>query len=173
MNDHADEGRTSRPTSGPVGHRIASTTADRPGISVDQLAQFRSTMAEAVAELQQTTDLLRAQSATFLTEVEHERAHLRAERQRAEAAYAERARDGQAGDARRELQKRIDDDQTTWRDVISGADRHWSASEVRSELVSDARAHVDAIEDSDPELAQRYRAHAQLREGDRNGEWRD
>jgi hypothetical protein len=145
----------------------------RPRVSADQLAQFRATMAEAMAELQQTTEELRAQSATFLAEVEQERQRLRADRERAEAEYAEQARDGQAGDARRELQERIDNDETTWREVISGADDHWSAREVRAELVTDARSEIDAIEESDPDLAQRYRAHARLRDGDPNGEWHD
>lgn len=154
-------------------HRGGPSVPPGRGISADQLAQFRATMAEAMAELQQTTDELRAHSATFLAEVEQERARLRAERERAEVAYAEQARDGEAGDARRELQKRIDDEETTWREVISGADEHWSAREVRSELVGDARAEIDAIEESDPELARRYREHARLRDGDRNGEWRD
>lgn len=144
-----------------------STTPD------EQLAQFRASMAEAMAELQQATDELREQSATFLAEVEQERARLRSDRERAEAEYAEQARDGGAGEARRELQERIDDDETTWRDVISGADEHWSAREVRAELVGDARAEIDAIEESDPELAQRYRAHAGLRRDERTGEWHD
>ncbi len=159
------------PTDGTRAHGPAGPV--RPRISADQLAHFRATMAEAIAELQQTTEEIRAQSATFLAEVEQERARLRAQRERAEAEYAEQARDGEAGDARRELQRRLDADETTWRHVISGADDHWSAREVRSELVSDARSEIDAIEESDPELAQRYRAHAQLRAGDRNGEWRD
>lgn len=150
-----------------------SPDANRPGVPADQLSQLRASMAEALAELQQTTDALREQSATFLAEVDQERARLRAERERAQAAYAEQARDGQAGDARRVLQDRIDDDETTWRDVISGADEHWSAREVRAELVTDARAEVDAIEESDPELARRYRAHAHLRRDDRIGEWHD
>ena len=145
----------------------------RPGVSATQVAELRAKMAEALAELQETTDALRQQSATFLAEVDQERARLRGERERAQAEYAEQARDGQAGDARRVLQERIDDDETTWRDVISGADEHWSAREVRAELVKDARAEVDAIEESDPELARRYRAHAHLRRDDRIGEWHD
>ena len=155
------------------GTPTGSSGAGRPGVSADHLAQLRASMAEALAELQQTTDALREQSATFLVEVDQERARLRAERERAQAEYAEQARDGQAGDARRVLQERIDDDETTWRDVISGADEHWSAREVRAELVKDARAEVDAIEESDPELARRYRAHAHLRRDDRIGEWHD
>lgn len=169
MTDPADDGRSAGADAGTA----APAGGGRPGISVDQLAQFRATMAEAMAELQDATDALRAESATFLAEVERERADLRARREHAEADYADQARDGRAGDARRQLQERVDDGETTWRDVLSGADDHWTAREVRSELVTDARAEVDAIEESDPELAQRYRAHAQLREGDRNGEWRD
>lgn len=146
---------------------------DSRGVSATQVAELRAKMAEALAELQETTDALREQSATFLAEVDQERARLRGERERAQAEYAEQARDGQAGDARRVLQERIDEDETTWRDVISGADEHWSARDVRAELVKDARAEVDAVEESDPELARRYRAHAHLRRDDRIGEWHD
>lgn len=146
---------------------------DGPRISPDEFAQLRITIAEAMAELQQTTDDLRKQSETFLAEVNQERALLRNARERSEAEYAEQARDGQAGNARRELQGRIDQEVTTWRDVMSGADEHWSAREVRAEFVTDARARIDAIEESDPELARRYRAHAHLRRDDRKGEWHD
>ncbi|WP_207083434.1 hypothetical protein [Nocardioides sp. S5] len=72
-----------------------------------------------------------------------------------------------------ELRERIDRDEPTWRDVISGADDHWSARDVRAELVGDVRAEIDAIEESDPDLAQRYRAHAHPRRDDRNGQWHD
>lgn len=150
------------PGSATAGPDMSDDRPGRPGIPADQLAQLRASMAEAMAELQQTTDALRAESAVFLAEVEHERARLRAERERAEAEYAEQARDGQAGDARRVLQERIDDE-TSWRAVLSGADDHWSARDVRSELVRDARSEIDVIEESDPDLAQRYRAHAHLR----------
>ena len=127
-----------------------------PAVSVEHLAQLRAGMAEAMADLQQVTAELREQSSTFLAEVEQERARLRADRERPAADYADQARDGGAGEARRELQERIDEGETSWRDVLSGADDHWSARDVRAELVGDARAEIDALEESDPELAQMY-----------------
>ena len=46
------------------GTPTGSSGAGRPGVSADHLAQLRASMAEALAELQQTTDALRQQSAT-------------------------------------------------------------------------------------------------------------
>lgn len=135
------------------------------------LDALRVELHEALAELQHVSDGLRAESATLLAEVHAERAALRAARERALSAYADEARDGDAGRAREVLQRRIDEGETTWRSVMSGADDHWSAVEVREEIAGDARAEVDLIERTDPEAARRYREHAVLREGQRQGEW--
>lgn len=140
-------------------------------MSGPDLDALRVELHEALAELQQVSDGLRAESATLLAEVHAERAQLRAARERAMAAYAEEAREGEAGRAREVLQRRVDDGETTWRRVMSGEDEHWSAVEVREEITSDARAEVDRIEMTDPETARRYREHAALREGRRTGEW--
>lgn len=140
-------------------------------VSMSELERLRAEFGAALAEVQEISEQLRADGASLLAEVEAERAQLRAAREEALAEYAEEARDGEAGRARAELQRRIDDDETTWRDVMSGADEHWSAVAVREEVAGDARAEVDRIELSDPEAARRYRAHAVLREGQRTGEW--
>jgi hypothetical protein len=132
---------------------------------------LREEFRAAITEVQEISDQLRTQSASFLAEIEVERAQLRAAREQALAEYAEEAREGDAGRAREELQRRIDAEETTWHAVMSGADDHWSAIEVREEVVGDARAEVDRIELTDPETAERYRAQATLREGQRTGEW--
>jgi DNA-binding transcriptional ArsR family regulator len=137
----------------------------------DNVDHLSAAMRETMAEMQSVTEDLRRESALMNAEVEAERAALRAERDRALDDYAELARDGGAGEAREELQRRVDKDETTWRDVMSGVDTHWSAEEVRAEIVGDARAEVDEIERSEPELAVQYREHAVLRQGDRIGEW--
>lgn len=139
----------------------------------DEVAALRAQMADALAEMQAVADQLRSRSADFLAEVDAERAALRAARSRAQAEYAETAREGGAGRAREELQRRIENDETTWREVISGADDHWSAQDVRAELVGDARIQIDQLELSDPDFAEQYRAHADLRRGERTGEWRE
>lgn len=139
--------------------------------SDDQLAALNAELRQALAEMQQVTDELRRESASLLAQVEAERAALRADRLRAGEEYAERARAGEAGRAREELQRRIDREETTWRAVMSGADQHWSAVEVRDEIAGDARAEVDRMELEDPELSESYRQHATLRTGDRIGEW--
>lgn len=136
--------------------------------NVDHLV---AAMRETLAEMTAVTEDLRRESALMNAEVEAERAALRAERDRALDDYAELARDGGAGEAREELQGRNDKEETTWREVMSGVDTHWSAVEVRAEIVGDARAEVDEIERSEPDLAVQYREHAVLRQGDRIGEW--
>ena len=137
----------------------------------DNVDHLTAAMRETMAEMQAVTEDLRRESALMNAEVDAERAALRAERDRALDDYAELARDGGAGEAREELQRRIDEDETTWLDVMSGVDTHWSAEEVRAEIVGDARAEVDEIERSEPDLAVQYREHAVLRQGDRIGEW--
>lgn len=139
--------------------------------SDDQLAALSAEMREALAEMQQVADELRAQSASLLAEVEAERATLREARERAQEEYAEQAREGAAGRAREELQRRIDREETSWRAVMSGEDQHWSAVEVRHEIVGDARTEVDRMELEDPGFSDVYRRHASLRRGDRIGEW--
>lgn len=140
-------------------------------MSMHELEALRAELWAALDEVQQVTDRLRADGVALRAELDAERATLRAAREEAETTYAEEARDGDAGRARQELQRRIDAEETTWRDVMSGADQHWSAIEVREEVVGDARAEVDRIELTDPEAAERYREHATLRRGDRIGEW--
>lgn len=137
----------------------------------DDVEYLSTIMRDALAEMESVTEDLRRESALMTAEVEAERAALRAERDRAQDDYAELARGGEAGEAREMLQRRMDKHETTWRDVMSGADLHWSAKEVRAEIIGDARAEVDEIERSDPELAATYRQHAVLREDDQPGEW--
>lgn len=137
----------------------------------DEIRALAAELRGALAELQEISDGLRAESETILTAVHAERAQLRQAREQALTAYAEEAREGVAGRAREVLQRRIDDGETTWRTVMTGDDQHWSAVAVRDEIVSDARAEVDRIELTDPETTRRYREHAVLRAGRRTGEW--
>lgn len=139
--------------------------------SNEQMAALSAEMREALAEMQQVADELRAQSASLLAEVQAERAVLREARERASEEYAAEARAGEAGQAREELQRRIDRGETSWRQVMSGEDQHRSAVQVREEIVGEARAEVDRMERDDPAMSERYRAHATLRRGDRIGEW--
>lgn len=120
------------------------------------LRQLRVALGDALAELESIAEELRREAAEVRADVEHERARLLAERERAEAAARESL---QADPARRVLQRRVDDGSTSWRAVLSGADDHWSARAVRAELVSDARATIAAIEAEDSDPGAR-RAHA-------------
>ena len=137
----------------------------------DDVDHLTVALHEAMAEMEAVTEDLRRESALMNAEVDAERDALRAQRAHALDGYADLAREGGAGEAREALQRRLDRDETTWRDVMSGVDTHWSAEDVRAEIVGDARAEVDEIERSEPGLAATYRDQAVLRRDDRIGEW--
>ena len=85
---------------------------------------------------------------------------------------AERARSGELGPARRVVQQRIDRDETTWAAVMGDVDQHWSAVEVRVQLVTDLRRAIDVLEEEDPEFSELYRSAATGRDpAERPGEW--
>lgn len=130
-------------------------------------AEFRS----AIAEIQGLTDTLRHDSAGLLEQVRAERDALRETRERCTNELAAAARAGEQGPARRELQRRLDLEQTTWRAVMSGQDEHWSAVEVRAEVVGDARRTIDELEKDDPEFSESYREVAPLRADKEPGDW--
>ncbi|MGZ4743920.1 MAG: hypothetical protein ACXVYS_12015 [Oryzihumus sp.] len=130
-------------------------------------AEFRA----AIHEIQELTDSLRDGSAGLLEEVRAERDSLRQAREREADELAAAAREGEHGPARQELQRRLDRAQTTWRAVMSGQDEHWSAVEVRAEVVGDARQAIDDLEKADPGFADTYREIAPLRADKEPGEW--
>jgi hypothetical protein len=85
---------------------------------------------------------------------------------------AERARSGELGRARQVVQQRIDRDQTTWAAVMGDVDQHWSAVEVRGQVVTDLRRAIDLLEEQDPEFRDLYRSAATGRDpAERPGEW--
>ena len=69
-----------------------------------------------------------------------------------EAARANR--EGENGKARAELRRRLDARQTDWHRVMTGADTHWSAVQVRAEIVKDVDRGVAAARAQDPDFAQ-------------------
>lgn len=137
----------------------------------DQLEQMRAEFEAALAEVEALTTSLREENAGLLDELAAEREQLARQRRAAEAEVARGAEAGEQGAARRELQRRIDRGESSWPLVMAGADRHWSAEEVRQEVIGDVRATVDELEREDPGLALTYRRDATLRRGDQPGEW--
>lgn len=137
----------------------------------DHVLQAQADFRRQMGELEALTSRMRQTSKAVSAQLQGELQSLRRARQEAMGEYEESARSGDEGPARRELQARLDRGETTWRDVISGDDTHWSAEEVRDELVGDARAEIDQLELEDPEFARAYREHAVLRGDDRPGEW--
>lgn len=102
------------------------------------------------------------------------RAQIDAERREDAARNAraeEEVRRGEYGRALQEVQRRIDRRETTMPDVLSGADTHWSAVEVRRDLVTSVRRTIDELEEEDPEFSAAYRQVAPGRQGHSTGDW--
>lgn len=136
------------------------------------LGDLRTEFRQAMREIEQVTDQLRATNRSLQQDLQGQHEELRRQRREAEGEYAEQARRGEAGQARRRLQERMDRGETTWRDVLSGRDDHWSAEDVREEIARDARQEIDRLELEDEEFRRTYRQDAVLRRGQETGEWR-
>lgn len=139
---------------------------------VDDLGALRTEFRQAMREIEQVTTQLRASNRALQDDLQGQLEELRRQRAEAESEYAQQARDGAAGQARKRLQERMDRGETTWREVMSGQDEHWSAEDVREEIARDARQEVDRLELQDEEFRRTYRQDAVLRRGQETGEWR-
>lgn len=136
------------------------------------LGTLRTEFRQAMREIEQVTAQLRATSRQLEADLQGQLDELRRQRRDAEGEYAEQARRGEAGKARQRLQERMDRGETTWREVLSGRDDHWSAEDVREEVVRDTRAEIDRLELQDEDFRRTYRQDAVLRRGQETGEWR-
>ena len=147
-------------------------TQDHSRVAREALDQMRAVTAQGEADAAAVLERLgsiRDEIAVLAQEIADER-----EKESEDGAEDEaRVRRGELGPAAQELQQRIDRRETTMAAVISGADPHWSAVEIRRTFVTNMRQMIDELEDSDPEFAQRYRSAATLREGQEIGQWPD
>jgi hypothetical protein len=141
-------------------------------MSRPDVERLTAEFSESVEEIRRLADSLRSDNASLLEQLHAERDALRQQRERGEDDYARSARDGDLGRARQELQERLDRNETTWRAVMAGTDTHWSAAQVRAEVVGDARETIDRLEQEDPEFSRQYREIATLRGDEAPGEWR-
>lgn len=151
---------------------------DRPDghQSDDRAAEDALHLAEAAARRgADDAALLLAEVERATALVAQGRAELEASRdddQRLAREDAERARAGELGRARQVVQQRIDRDQTTWAAVMGDVDQHWSAVEVRGQVVTDLRRAIDLLEEQDPEFRDLYRSAATGRDpAEGPGEW--
>ena len=135
------------------------------------LGDLRTEFRQAMREIEQVTDQLRATNRALQQDLQGQLEELRRQRREAEGEYAEQARRGDAGPARKRLQERMDRGETTWRDVLSGRDEHWSAQDVRDEVAREARQEIDRLELEDEEFRRAYRQDAVLRRGQQTGDW--
>lgn len=144
--------------------------------STEEGASALEAMRAAEAASLEAADSVRERLGAIQAEIEALRAEMerdRAQDEKDSAEDAQRARQGDLGPAAQTLQARIDREETTMAAVLSGADPHWSAVEMRRTFVTNVRQVIDELEDSDPEFAADYREVATLRAGQDIGEWSD
>ncbi|HXH78334.1 hypothetical protein [Nocardioides sp.] len=129
-----------------------------------QMAQLRSQVAG-----------LREQTAAFRDRMEQAKAQLqpRAERARADRAEAQQElrrqfEQNDLPDEDRALVARVLKRETTWHDVMSGADEHATAVDYRARFATQFNAAVEQVAAEDDELAQAL-SDAQQAAGDRPG----
>lgn len=100
-------------------------------------------VADVLAGVERARDL----TERMAVEIERERAESLRERREEE----EQARTGALGRERRELQERLDRGETTWAEVLRGADPDPAAAAYRAELGGRAQDVVDRLREDDPE----------------------
>lgn len=117
---------------------------------------------EAEAALRrQEADIEEVLAAVAAAQVLAERARAELDREAADAT-ADReeeekdARTGALGPSRQELQKRLDRDETTWRDVLTGRDTHRTAEAYREEIGRVVGQVVEQESAADPEFRKAF-----------------
>lgn len=100
-----------------------------------------------IAEVLKGVERAKAVTARAKVEIERDKAQDAAERRAEETA----ARTGELGPERRALQRRLDANQTTWAEVLSGRDEHETAVAYREAVGVQARKVVDRLREEDPE----------------------
>ena len=132
-------------------------------------------MQQSAREMEDLLAGIERQVSEVTTALETIRSEVRAaEGENSREEYDRAARSGELGPERQELQRRLDRDETTWRDVVSGRDTHPSAVAVRAEITGTLRETVDRLEHADPEFREADRSVATLRDADGEpGDWSD
>lgn len=108
------------------------------------LRRQESDIDDLLAKVGEANDLM----ARARAELDAEAADSRADREQEE----KEARAGALGPDRRELQRRLDRDETTWADVMTGRDEHPSALAYRDQIGTQLRTIVEEESEKDPEL---------------------
>lgn len=105
-----------------------------------------------IADVLKGVERARSITARAKVEIEREKTQDAADRRSEEA----QARTGELGSERRALQRRLDADQTTWAEVLSGRDEHETAVAYREAVGVQARKVVDRLREEDPEWGEAF-----------------
>lgn len=105
-----------------------------------------------IADVLKGVERAKSLTARARVEIERERTQDAADRRSEEA----RARTGELGPERRALQRRLDADQTSWAEVLSGRDEHETAVAYREAVGISARKVVDRLREEDAEWGEAF-----------------
>ena len=118
----------------------------------DQDPRLRAALANAERETADAVSSLRSMTASIRKE--HEQ--FKKERDQRRAERAREAREGELGRDMQRLQQRVDQNETTWEDVLEGRDVHPSAAVARdnarrniADLAQQLQADPEFVEEED------------------------
>lgn len=119
-----------------------------------ELAELRTTVMRAREQAMQIT--LAAQRAR--AGLAEQREQLRLERERAQQDLRDSLRNGELGPEQRALVERIERGETSWRDVMTGADGHRSALDFRESFGDRLEQLVEQLRQADPQFRDEHDA---------------
>jgi hypothetical protein len=130
----------------------------------DQDPRLRAALANADRETADAVSSLRSMTASIRKE--HEQ--FKKERDQRRAERAREAREGELGRDMQRLQQRVDQNETTWEDVLEGRDEHPSAAVARhnarrniADLAQQLQADPEFVEEQDELRRHEEQAHAE------------
>ncbi|EAP99790.1 hypothetical protein JNB_06464 [Janibacter sp. HTCC2649] len=109
-----------------------------------QLRRQEAEIAEVMAGVASAAEVIERARAELAAEADETRADREEEEKE--------ARSGALGSSRQVLQRRIDRDETTWAEVMSGRDEHASAVDYRDSIGVGIQRVIDQERDKDPEF---------------------
>lgn len=124
-----------------VGHREAE---DALFEAQAQLRRQDAEIAEVMAGVASAAEVVERARAELAAEADETRADREGEEKE--------ARSGALGSSRQLLQRRLDRDETTWAEIMSGRDEHASAADYRESIGVGIQRVVEQESDKDPEF---------------------
>ncbi|HEU5038701.1 MAG TPA: hypothetical protein VFT70_16970 [Nocardioides sp.] len=113
-----------------------------------ELAELRTVVARAREQAMQITLAARRVRA----EMAPLREQLRRQQEETDRAVRDALRNGELGPEQRALAERVVRGETTWHDVLTGADDHWTAVALREDVAADVEEVVAQLREADEDF---------------------